>query len=94
MTAGRSACPQPGDRGPVRLPQFPRRGQRRVGRIGVGWNTMRDLVGVGDFNRDGHNDVIGVESATGLLYLYHGDGGALVRRVTVDTGCQNMRPLA
>ncbi|WP_323095390.1 FG-GAP-like repeat-containing protein [Intrasporangium sp. YIM S08009] len=44
-------------------------------RIGAGgWNTLRDLVGVGDFDRDGFTDLVAVDRATRQLYLYVGRG--------------------
>jgi hypothetical protein len=61
--------------------------------LGWGWNTMRDIVGVGDFNRDGHTDVMAMENASGSLYLYEGNGAVLARRVYLGFGWQAMRPL-
>jgi FG-GAP-like repeat/Glycosyl hydrolases family 16 len=41
--------------------------------VGFGWNAFTHVVGVGDFNGDGHPDVMGVES-DGTLLLYEGNG--------------------
>ncbi|MBY8881584.1 FG-GAP-like repeat-containing protein [Actinacidiphila acidipaludis] len=37
------------------------------------WKTMR-LLGAGDYNNDGHADLLGVWGSSGDLYLYNGDG--------------------
>jgi hypothetical protein len=42
---------------------------------GAGWNAMNSLVGPGDFNGDGKNDIIARDSI-GDLYLYEGSGGS------------------
>lgn len=56
-------------------------------RIGVsGWNGMRALTGVGDFDRDGNTDLIAVQTSTGGLYLYPGHGTSLGARRLVGTG--------
>ena len=55
---------------------------------------MRDLVGVGDFDRDGYNDVLAVETATGKLFRYPELGTSLGSRVQVGAGwITDMRPL-
>ena len=38
---------------------------------------MSSITRFGDFNRDGHEDVIARESATGGLWLYQGTGAEL-----------------
>jgi hypothetical protein len=38
---------------------------------------MRDLVGVGDFDRDGYTDLAAVQASTGNLLLYSGTGTGL-----------------
>ena len=59
-------------------------GARRV--IGLrGWNGMRDLVGVGDFDRDGFNDLLAVQGATKMLMLYSGRGTSLQPAVRVGS---------
>ena len=52
---------------------------------------MRDLVGVGDFNRDGGTDLAAV-NPSGVVYLYQGTGTALVSRTTVATGFTSRTP--
>lgn len=39
-------------------------------RIGLGWNGMRDLVGIGDFRRTGNVDLVAVQNNTSKLYVY------------------------
>ena len=52
------------------------RGGWRTGwRLGTGWGGMDTVLGVGDFDSDGHPDVLARRSAT--LYLYRGTGSAL-----------------
>ncbi|GAA0807818.1 glycoside hydrolase domain-containing protein [Spirilliplanes yamanashiensis] len=49
-------------------------GPRR--QIGTAWNTMRDLAGVGDFDRDGRPDLVAVQVSSGNAYLYRGTAAA------------------
>lgn len=54
--------------------------------VGTGWNMMTAIVSPGDFNGDGHNDVIARDSS-GLLWLYPGDGAqGWGPRVAVGSG--------
>jgi hypothetical protein len=63
-------------------------------RIGTsGWNGMRDLVGVGDFNRDGYPDLATVEKSTGYLYLYPGRGTGLGPRIKTASGWGGIQPV-
>ena len=63
-------------------------------RIGTGWNSMRDLVSIGDFNHDGTYDLLAVESATGKLFLYPGVGTSFPVRGQVGSGwTTNYTPL-
>ena len=63
-------------------------------RIGTGWNSMRDLVCIGDFNHDGTYDLLAVESATGKLFLYPGIGTSFPVRVQIGSGwTTNYTPL-
>jgi hypothetical protein len=56
-------------------------------RIGSGgWNGLRDLVGVGDFDRDGFTDLSAVQSSTGRLLRYPGRGTGLGTAVVVGSG--------
>ncbi|MDU0255144.1 FG-GAP-like repeat-containing protein [Streptomyces sp. PU10] len=55
-----------------------------------GWNGMSALTRHGDFSRDGREDVIARETATGKLYLYPGTGsGGLGSRKLIGTGGWN-----
>ncbi|MEW1695936.1 FG-GAP-like repeat-containing protein [Streptomyces sp. NPDC093249] len=55
-----------------------------------GWNGMNALVRHGDFSRDGREDVIAREAATGKLWLYPGAGtGALGARKLIGSGGWN-----
>ncbi|MEU6098622.1 LamG-like jellyroll fold domain-containing protein [Streptomyces sp. NPDC047079] len=59
-----------------------------------GWGGMTELIG-GDFNADGHGDIVAIESATGKLWLYPGTGsGGLGSRVQIGTNWNTMRDLA
>jgi len=63
-------------------------------RIGTGWNSMRNIVSIGDFNHDGTYDLLAVESATGKLFLYPGVGTSFPVRVQVGSGwTTNYTPL-
>jgi hypothetical protein len=63
-------------------------------RIGTVWNSMRDLAGVGDFDRDGFNDLIAVETATGKLFRYPGRGTSFGPRLQVGSGwTADLKPL-
>lgn len=65
-------------------------------RIGAsGWDTMRDLVGAGDVDRDGRNDLLAVDVATGRLLRYPGTGTGLRSRQVFGTGfTADLHPLA
>ncbi|SDT48339.1 glycoside hydrolase domain-containing protein [Actinoplanes derwentensis] len=41
------------------------------------WNTRSEFTGVGDFDRDGFQDLVGRLNSTGALYLYRGKSGGL-----------------
>ncbi|WP_244200526.1 S1 family peptidase [Micromonospora arborensis] len=58
------------------------------------WNRMTNLV-VGRFNRDAVDDLIAVESSTGLQFLYPGTatGIAWGTRIQIGTGWQTMSKL-
>lgn len=69
-----------------------RLGTRKV--IGdAGWHTMSELTGVGDFNGDGHPDLVGRQSSTGRLFLSPGRAGALGARKEIGAGWNGMRDL-
>ncbi|ALO10654.1 ATP or GTP-binding protein [Streptomyces venezuelae] len=61
---------------------------RKVG--SGGWNAFDTLVRHGDFSRDGREDVITREKATGKLWLYPGTGtGGLGARKLIGAGGWN-----
>ena len=45
--------------------------------LGVGWSGLRDLVGVGDFDRDGYTDIMAIRKSDNAALLYRGTGKAL-----------------
>jgi len=61
--------------------------------IGTGWNNKRDLIGVGDFDRDGYPDVAAVLKTPGSLILYRGNGKTLLGGVQLATGYKGRAPL-
>nr|WP_317851041.1 VCBS repeat-containing protein [Streptomyces venezuelae] len=55
-----------------------------------GWNAMNAIVRHGDFSRDGKEDVIARDAATGKLWLYPGTGtGSLGARKLIGAGGWN-----
>ncbi|MFG2560546.1 FG-GAP-like repeat-containing protein [Streptomyces sp. NPDC048496] len=55
-----------------------------------GWNAFNALTRHGDFSRDGREDVIAREAATGKLWLYPGTGtGGLGARKLIGSGGWN-----
>ncbi|MEV0840341.1 glycoside hydrolase domain-containing protein [Actinocatenispora sera] len=64
-------------------------------RIGTGgWNSMRSLDGIGDFNRDGYPDMMAIHSSSGYLYLYPGRGTGFASRIRLGTGWGSLGPLS
>ncbi|GAA3452795.1 hypothetical protein GCM10018962_46280 [Dactylosporangium matsuzakiense] len=62
-------------------------------KIGNGWNGY-EFAGVTDWDRDGHQDIIVTEQATGDLYLYPGQskrGYSTAPRVKIGNGWQGFR---
>jgi hypothetical protein len=54
-------------------------------RVATGWNAFDALVGPGDLNGDGYNDVLVREAATGYLWVYPGNGrGGLLPRYRIS----------
>ncbi len=61
--------------------------------VGGGWQNMDKVMGVGDFDGDGRDDLIARERRTGYLYLYPGSarrGAVYATRVRVGTGFGRM----
>jgi hypothetical protein len=54
--------------------------------IGTGWNSYADIVGVGDTNDDGFDDLMGRRDGALTVYLGTGNAAAPFRRTTVTTG--------
>jgi hypothetical protein len=67
-------------------------GTRKVIRAG-GWNTMSELAGVGDFNRDGYPDLMTRVTSNGYLYVYPGKKGGLKDRIFIGRGWNGFRDL-
>ncbi len=61
--------------------------------FGGGWNTMSELAGVGDFNRDGTPDMVARLTSSGALYLYPGRTTGFAARVQIGTGWTGFRDL-
>jgi hypothetical protein len=61
--------------------------------LGGGWKAMDQVTRLGDFNRDGFEDVIALERGTGVLWLYRGTATGLSARVRLAKGWKNMREL-
>ncbi|UNO41738.1 glycoside hydrolase domain-containing protein [Streptomyces sp. MST-110588] len=64
--------------------------------IGTNWTSMQNLV-AGDFNEDGKTDLIGVETDSGELFFYAGDGtgdiGGESTRKRIGTNWTSMQSL-
>jgi hypothetical protein len=64
-------------------------------KVGTGWNGMREIASVGDFDHDGHADLLAVRSSDNCLYLYGGTGkGTFKARVQVNCGWTGYESLA
>ncbi|MEN2739438.1 VCBS repeat-containing protein [Microbacterium sp. X-17] len=68
-------------------------GRPAATQVGSGWNLMTAVIAPGDFNGDGHPDLLARDSA-GALWLYPGDGsGGWGTRSLVGTGWNIMRSI-
>ncbi|MCW3840793.1 DUF1906 domain-containing protein [Micromonospora yasonensis] len=75
---------------------YPGRAAGRLGtrtKVGSGWNAVRDMVQVGDFDRDGQPDLVAVQTSTGYLLRYPWQGAGWASAVRIGTGWGNMTPL-
>ena len=54
--------------------------------VGTGWNTFQDIVGVGDADNDGFDDLMGRRNGALTIYYGTGDAAAPFRRTTVTAG--------
>ncbi|WP_432122385.1 FG-GAP repeat domain-containing protein [Streptomyces sp. S1] len=62
--------------------------------IGSNWNAMDEIVSPGDMNKDGKDDIVAREVATGNLYVYPGNGtGGLGARVQIGSNWNSMTNL-
>ncbi|WP_406409368.1 transglycosylase family protein [Streptomyces sp. NBC_01643] len=68
-------------------------GTARV-KIGYGWNSMSDIVGVGDLTGDGVTDIIAVDAETGKLYRYSGPYYNGATKVEIGTNWDAMTNIA
>lgn len=63
--------------------------------LGRGWHVMDGLLAPGDWNGDGHADLLARQRSDGRLYLYPGDGsGGFRPRVHIGSGWQAITALA
>ncbi|MEE6272311.1 FG-GAP-like repeat-containing protein [Georgenia wangjunii] len=61
-------------------------GWRSPVRVGHGWSGMRVIDTAGDVDGDGRGDVLAVEAATGVLWLYRGTGSGFAQRQRAGHG--------
>lgn len=55
--------------------------------IGAGWQGRDAITSVGDWDGDGHNDIVAREPANGNLWLYSGNGsGGFVSQEVIGSG--------
>jgi hypothetical protein len=63
-------------------------------KLGSGWGGLRDLVGVGDFDRDGFTDLTAVQGSTGRLFRFPGRGNTFGLPLLVGSGWStSLRPV-
>jgi hypothetical protein len=60
---------------------------------GGGWNTVSELAGVGDFNRDGITDLMAKLTSNGELFFYPGRAGGFAARQSFGTGWSGVRDI-
>ncbi|MEH0974950.1 glycoside hydrolase domain-containing protein [Micromonospora sp. CPCC 205546] len=60
---------------------------------GAGWGGMRDLVQLGDFDRDGQPDLAAVQQSTGNVLRYRWNGGGWLSPTRLGSGFGAMQPL-
>jgi len=58
-----------------------------------GWNSLSELAGVGDFDRDGYPDLAARQTSTGRLLLYPGRKAGIGTARQIATGFGGMRDL-
>ncbi|SEM81171.1 hypothetical protein SAMN05414137_16310 [Streptacidiphilus jiangxiensis] len=62
--------------------------------IGTSWNTMSQIVGVGNTTGSGSDDIIAVDASTGILYRYTGPNYYGSQKVQIGTSWNTMTNLA
>ncbi|MGK5680547.1 glycoside hydrolase domain-containing protein [Actinoplanes sp. URMC 104] len=63
-------------------------------KLGATATGLRDLIGVGDFDRDGYPDLAAVQKSTGALVLLRGAGSGVRAPFRLATGFGGTAPLA
>ncbi|HKE65777.1 MAG TPA: VCBS repeat-containing protein, partial [Micromonosporaceae bacterium] len=62
-------------------------------KVGGGWQVYNAIIGIGDFNLDGHNDLV-ARNPAGALFLYRGNGdGTFQAALQIATGLQTYSKL-
>ncbi|MEU4428751.1 glycoside hydrolase domain-containing protein [Actinoplanes sp. NPDC024001] len=61
--------------------------------VGSGWSAMSELSRIGDFDRNGHPDLVARQTSTGTLYLYPRTATGFGARRQIGTGWGSMRDL-
>ncbi|RZU51825.1 VCBS repeat protein [Krasilnikovia cinnamomea] len=68
-------------------------GLARQASLGKGVRAYRDLVGVGDFDRDGFTDLAAVQKSNGALVLFRGTGKGLRPAIRLAGGFRHRSPV-
>ncbi|MEU6248134.1 VCBS repeat-containing protein [Glycomyces sp. NPDC047010] len=64
-------------------------------KVGCGWAGLDALASVGDFDGDGHADLVARRKSDGKLFLYKGNGaGGFTSAVAIGTGWNRMSVIA
>jgi hypothetical protein len=61
--------------------------------LGTGWNDFRDVVGVGDFNRDIFLDIMAVRKSDNRVMLFRGDSKKLLPSIATNVTFPGWGPL-
>jgi hypothetical protein len=60
---------------------------------GNGWDAFQTMASPGDITGDGHPDLLAVDRATGVLWLYPGSGTSTLPRRSLGTGWKTVADL-